>query len=192
MSNIYNAILKRRSIRRFTDDEVPDALILKMINAARVAPSAANIQPLHYVIVKSPKLRDEVFENTMWAGYVKPEGTPPFDKRPRLFVAVLCDSRIKKEKYEQDSGLAIENMILTAWEENVGSCIIAACNKAEIRRILNIPDHFILDCVVGFGYPAHKCDCFDDPSGNIKYTMDKNENFHVPKRPIEDVMTILS
>jgi len=190
MSSIYDAILKRRSIRRFTDEKVPDELITKMINAARLAPSAGNMQPLHYVVVKSPTLRDEIFENTLWAGFVKPAGAPSFEKRPRLFVAVLCDTRIKKENYAEDAGLAIENMILTALEENVGSCIIGALNKEEISRILNIPAYYILDCVIGFGYPAHRCDCFDD-SNNIKYFMDENENFHVPKRPIEDIMTVL-
>lgn len=189
MSNTYETILKRRSIRRFSDKEISDEAIEKMINSARLAPSAANLQPLKYMVIKSPDIRDAVFKNTMWAGYVQPEGAPSFENRPRLFIAVLCDSRIKKENYELDAGLSIENMILTAQEESIGSCIIGAFHKEEVKKILDVPDHLILNCLIGFGYPAHQS-VFYDESENVKYTMDDKENFHVPKRPLKDITII--
>ena len=70
--SVYEAILSRRSIRRFQQKPINTELLRTFVNAARVAPSAANLQPLEYFIVTEEDMRSKIFETIGWAGYIKP------------------------------------------------------------------------------------------------------------------------
>lgn len=186
--NTFDKVLEtRRTIRRFCDRPIAREDMEQLLNLARLAPSGANLQPLRYIAVLSREKCEEVFRETAWAGYVKPHGTPPEGLHPRAFVAVLADSKIRKEGFEFDAGAAVENMVLSAWDKGIGSCIIGAFNRNAVRQILNIDAHYHICCLVALGYPAHECSYFDTETGDIHYTIDENSNFRVPKRPLEEI-----
>lgn len=105
-----------------------------------------------------------------------------------LFIAVVINTDINSS-CETDAGLAISNMTLAAWNHGVGSCIIGACNKPVLSELLGLRREQQLHSVVGFGYPAHKSTVADaQDSEDVKYYLDVDRNYVVPKRRLEDMV----
>jgi nitroreductase len=133
--SLYDLIVSRRTVRRFKQDPIPDEIVTRIMEAARQAPSGANIQPLKYIIVQSPDMCEKVFENTAWAGYLKGEGTPKEGEKPVLYVFLLVDTDIRKDGAEHDCGAAAQNMMLAAWEEGIGSCWIGSLKRDRLKEL---------------------------------------------------------
>lgn len=186
--NVYDIILSRRSIRRFQQKPIQLELLRKFVNAARVAPSAANLQPLEYFVVIEKKLLDKVFETLGWAAYIKPKWAPNEEERPTAYIVILVKSSNNKY-YLRDSSLAAGNIVLTAEEEEIGSCIICNVNREKVRDILKIPKEMIIDSVIALGYKAEKS-VVEDYKGSIEYWRDENKVLHVPKRSMADILHI--
>lgn len=187
--NIYGLILKRRSIRSFKQKPLSLRFLKKLANAARVAPSGANLQPLEYLCINDLAVCGKIFKELAWAAYISPRGTPIEGQRPTAYILVLVNLSIRKENYQYDVGAAMENMILTALDEGVGSCWIGSINRPKLSRILNIPARFLIDSVLALGYPDEtpkivklKKDC--------KYWKDRNHRLYVPKRDVKNIIHI--
>lgn len=181
----------RRTYRRFLQKEISEEIIGEILRAARLSSSAANKQPLSYVVIRSGDMVNKVFACTKWAGYLKPEdGQPGEDEKPVLFIAVVENLDINPD-CDTDAGLAIANMTLAAWNRGVGSCIIGACNKPRLSEMFGLTEAQKLHTVVAFGYPSHKSRVEDVKDGDIKYYLDENRDYVVPKRQLEDVVTYL-
>lgn len=186
---LMDLIRTNRTYRRFKQTAVSDEIIAEVLEAARNAASAANRQPLSYVVVKSQKKVEEVFALTKWAGYLPPEqGQPKKGEEPVLFIGVVENTDINKS-CDTDAGLAIANMRLAAWAHGVGSCIIGACNKPELSRMFGLTQNQVLHTVIAFGYPSHASSIEDMKNDDVKYYLDGNRNYVVPKRRIDDVVT---
>src|SRR5690242_1331989 len=102
----YDLILNRRTIRKFKQQPIERVVLEKLINAARLAPSAANKQPLKYKIVDDPATVNKVFENVRWANYITPAGNPGEGETPVAFIAILIDTEITKGECGSDIGAA--------------------------------------------------------------------------------------
>ena len=87
--DVYEAIISRRSIRRFQQKPISTDLLKKFVNAARLAPSAANFQPLEYFVVTDKDLLDKVFETLGWAAYIRPKWSPSQEERPTAYIIIL-------------------------------------------------------------------------------------------------------
>ena len=186
--SVYELIQKRRSIRRFLPQPIPYQVLEKIVDAGRIAPSGSNLQPLEFVVIDDPELVASVFEQTQWAGYLPPEiGPPPEGQRPTAFIAVLCNQQKSVAWARHDTGASIENMILVALEEGIGSCWIGSVARAEVKRILSIPEHCDVDSVLALGYPNEE-PVMVEFSGSVKYWRDENGIQHVPKRILEEVL----
>ena len=183
---IYEVTISRRSIRRFRDIPVPRQILERCVNAARLAPSAANLQPLEYIIVDENQLLAEVFSTLGWAAYIRPAGDPPEGKRPKAYIIIVNNSNAGTSFTAYDVGAAMENLILVAWAEGVGSCPIASVDRDKLRRILNIPGDYEIPLVLALGYPDESP--VEEPSeGSVKYWKDKTGVLHVPKKKLEMV-----
>lgn len=181
----------RRTYRRFFQKPVSDEIIDEILCAARYASSAANKQPLSYIVVKSPENVQEVFSYTKWAGYLAgEEGKPQKGEEPTLFIAVVENQEISGF-CDTDAGLAISNMTLVAWNHGVGSCIIGACNKGKLSEMFELGENQKIHAVVAFGYPMHKSYIEDAEGDEIRYYLDEEKNYVVPKRKQEDVVRYL-
>lgn len=185
--NTYDLILKRRTIRKFQQREISAEILEKLVNAARFAPSASNLQPLKYIIVNDGGKVQKVFENVKWAGYIAPHGNPSENERPVAYIIILADTGIRKTGYELDVGSAAQNIMLAALEEGIGSCWMGAIDRDEIRKALKIPDVYVIDTLIALGYPAES-PMTEEENGNIKYYKDENVVLHVPKRKLEDII----
>ena len=178
----------RRTYRRFEQRPVSEEILQEILLAARYASSAANKQPISYVVVKEPAEVKEVFGYTRWAGYLPPElGQPKEGEEPVLFIGVV--ENVEMSSFcDTDAGLAISNMTLAAWNHGVGSCIIGACNKQKLSEMFGLTEHQKLHSVVAFGYPSHISYIEDMKEGNVKYYLDENKDYVVPKRRLEDIV----
>jgi len=186
---VYSAVKKRRSIRRFKKKRIPYFILRKLVDVARLAPTAANFQPLEFVIVDKKKLLDDVFQHLRWAGYLKKKGAPEEGRRPVAYIVVLVNkNRCKFPQYVQtDLGAAAENILLTAVEEGLGACWIGAMDKKKISGILQLPKFLSAEYTIALGYPD-EISKIEVLKRSHKYYKDKNAVMHVPKRKISAVL----
>lgn len=182
-------ILKRRSIRNFSQKKIPLRLLKKFVNAARIAPSAANLQPLEYLVVTKPELCKKVFKYLAWAAYITPRGNPKIGCEPTAYIFVLVAAENPSAYTFRDVGAAAENIMLLAQSFGVGTCWLGSINRDKIRSILNIPGRMGIDTVIALGYPKMKS-VVAPFKGSIKYYLDKKGVLHVPKRPLKNILHI--
>ena len=96
MDQLMELLRTRRTYRRFEQKEIPEEVLTDILTAARLASSAANRQPLSYIVIKEPEAVADVFAHTKWAGALPPEvGQPKEKERPVLFIAVIENLDIK-------------------------------------------------------------------------------------------------
>lgn len=180
-------IHSRRTIRKFRQTPLTADQLRSYIDAARVAPSAANLQPLKYIAVQSSEMVEKLFPLVKWAGYLAPDYDPKPGERPTAYVVVCVDSRISQRSSEMDVGAAVENLLLAAWEDGVGGCWMASVERAGVRKLLQIQEHLSISCVVALGYSAEspKEAAVED---SIKYYLDDTGTLCVPKRSMDEVL----
>ena len=122
-----------------------------------------------------------------WAGYITPRGNPKPGYEPTAYIIVLANATIRAKGYEWDAGAAIEHIILTAWEEGIGSCWIASLDREYVRKIFKVPESYLIDSVVALGYPAEQ-PIIEKFKGSVKYWQDEENQLHVPKRALESII----
>jgi nitroreductase len=183
---IFELIKKRRTIRRFKQNSIPIDVLTSIVDTARKAPSAANKQPLEFILVNDTNLLPPLFSHTRWAAYLpKEDGPPPGGQRPVAYVVVLVNKAQTLEKWTaHDSGAAIENMILAALSKGIGTCWIGSLNRESISELLNIPKEYNVDSVLALGYPDEQPQevVFTD---SVKYYK-KNGTLFVPKKTFDE------
>lgn len=187
--DVYDLIVSRRTVRRFRREAVSRETLEKIANAGRLAPSAANLQPLEYVAVDEAAVRDAVFPCLRWAAYIAPAGNPAPGEEPAAYIVLLVNTEIREKGYEYDAGAAMENMILAARDEGLGSCWLISVDKERIREILGVPAAYRVDAVLALGFPAEE-PAAEDFSGSVKYWKDEAGRLHVPKRRLESVLHV--
>jgi nitroreductase len=99
----------------------------------------------------------------------------------------LINQDVKRKEFEHDVGMAVENIILTALEEGVGSCCFGAVEREKLRKKFNIPKKYIIDLVIALGYP-HESPVEEPFENSVKYWKDKKGLLHVPKRKLKDII----
>ncbi|HNZ36110.1 MAG TPA: nitroreductase family protein [Candidatus Marinimicrobia bacterium] len=189
-SDFINIIKTRRTIRQFRQEQVDQAIIIEWVDCARLAPSARNLQPLEYFLITEPKLRERVFPLLRWASYIAPLGDPKEGQHPTGYLVVLINKDLMQSHYAKDAGAAIENFILAAWANGVGTCWLASVEREKLRALLAIPEQYEIDSVVAFGYPAESP--VIENRNEIRYWLDEKNTLHVPKRPLASLLHINS
>lgn len=186
---IEDIVKADRSYRRFHQDKPVDRDTLKsLVNLGRLSPSAANLQPLKYMISNAPEFNARIFPALAWAGYLKDWKGPAEGERPSAYIVILGDTEIRKG-FGCDHGIAAQSILLGAAEKGIGGCMIGSINTEIIRRALDVSERFEVLLVLALGYPKEKIVLEDiGPDGDIKYYRDENDVHHVPKRRLEDVL----
>ena len=158
-SHFLKLVRQRHSIRKFTEKKVEKEKIITCIEAARLAPSAENIQPWRFIVMDKPELIKEFGENaftgiykyTRWAG-----------KAPVL-IAICVDTNFIVHKVGRqiqglqysliDIGITGEHIILQAQELGLGTCWIGWFNPRKAKKVLNVPRSWKLVELIAMGYP---------------------------------------
>lgn len=148
---VIDAILSRRSIRKYTKDAIPEELIVELLKAAMSAPSARNEQPWHFVIIDNRKILNDI-----------PQVHPNASMLPEapLAIIVCCDLRVDEGRgwWVQDCSAATENILIAANAKGLGAVWCGVYPRedrvAGIQKILGFPEHIVPLCIVSIGYPA--------------------------------------
>jgi len=146
------AILTRRSVRRYTGQDVPEELIQKILAAAMSAPSAGNEQPWHFIVVRKKELLEAASRISPYMPMVKDApvailvcGDPGLEKFPGFWV--------------EDCSAAIQNMLLAAHALGLGAVWTGIYPKHEyvdgFKALFKLPEHILPLGLVPLGYPAH-------------------------------------
>lgn len=135
-------IRKRRDIRSYLKKDVPDGVIKKIVEAARLAPSAMNLQPWHFIVIKDR-------ETIKALGALCTSGR--FVVNASVAVVVVTDPSNKW--HEIDGARAVQNIALAGWNEGVGCCWIGAINRDRVKELLHIPQSLHVLTILPFGYP---------------------------------------
>lgn len=144
--DVYEAITGRRSVRKFKEKPVAYAVLEKCVEAAQLAPSAMNGQVCEYVIIDDEKLLPQVLNTvSLWAGVPRPESGWSAGGRPRAYIVTLVNTGLAeksagKRNADYDAALAVENMVLAAQGEGLGSCVITGFSKDRLKQTFNISD----------------------------------------------------
>jgi nitroreductase len=186
--NVHDAILSRRTIRQFAPKPVSREILAKLVDAGRLAPSAANLQPLEFIVVESEDLRNKVFACLKWAASIAPAGNPRPGQEPRAYVFVLVNTHIREKMYEYDVGAAVENMAIAAQAEGIASCWLISIDRPKIMELLNVPPRCKVDSVLALGYPAQESKVEELTETRKQYWQDPDGTFHVPKRTLAGVI----
>lgn len=185
--DVEEAIYKRRTIRRFKQKPIPLEILKKLVDYARVAPAGNNIQAVEYIIVHSEDMREKIFPLLKWAGWLpEKERTPEKGRRPTAYIVVLINTDIKKNA-DFEEGAAIENILLGAVKEKIGTCWMGSNNREELRKLLKIPDNYEIKHIISLGYPDEESK-IDPYKGSFKYWKDEDGMMHVPKRNLDDII----
>ncbi len=191
---VFDAVANRRSIRIFKEKPVDYAIIEKCVDAARLAPTAMNSQLCEYVIVDDKQLLVEILDSVaLWGGVPKPAGGWSPEKKPVEYIVVLINLELEKERgcgranAFIDIGLALENMVLVALEQGVGTCIMTGIDKKRIGEIINAPKKFEVAAMLALGYPDEKV-VLETTFHSVKRWVDEEGVRHVPKRKLEDIL----
>ncbi len=186
---IEDLVLKTRSYRRFRQDEpVGMDTLRRLVDLARITASAANFQPLKYILSADADRNARIFPHLKWAGYLRDWPGPAEGERPAAYVVILCDTRISRSP-GCDHGIAAQTILLAAAERGIGGCMIGSIDKEKLRAELGIEPFHSIVLVVALGYPAEKVVLETvGPDGDIRYWRDEEGVHHVPKRPLEEVI----
>jgi nitroreductase len=141
------ALITRRSIRRYDDNPIHLKILEQIIDAARLAPTANNRQPWEFIIITDKEMRQKIAE---LADYGK------FIAQAPACVAVFCKDT---KYYLEDCSAATQNILLSAWAQGIGSCWVAGDKKPycqPISKLLKVPDGYKLVSLIALGYPVGK------------------------------------
>lgn len=186
---LKDLLKKNRSYRRFYNDKkITRDQLKELIELARLTPSAANLQPLKYILISEEEMNKKVYETLNWAGYLKDWDGPIEGERPAGYIIMLRDKSIT-QKQSVDEGISAQTICLGAVEQGLGCCIIASINRTKLTENLNIDHNFDIALVIALGYPKENVIIEDaKEDGSIKYYRDNKGNHYVPKRSVNELI----
>lgn len=144
-------IFKRRSVRKFTCEDVPDALVEKVLAAGMAAPSAGNEQPWQFLVIKDKSVLKKIGECSPYAGAAA---------EAPVSVIVCGDTSLERHPgfWVQDCSAAVQNMLLEASFLGLGSVWLGIYPLTErvsaLRRLFSLPENIIPFAVLPVGFPA--------------------------------------
>jgi nitroreductase len=139
---VFEAIRKRRSVRSYLPDEVSSEKLERMLEASRLAPSAGNIQPWHFIVVSDLQRRRKLSRGRYARFLVE---SP--------VVLVGCgDRRASPNWYAVDTAIAMQNMVLAATGEGLATCWIGSFSESQVKELLGIPERFRVVALLAVGY----------------------------------------
>ncbi|MDN4754302.1 nitroreductase family protein [Porphyromonadaceae bacterium W3.11] len=158
--NFYELINHRQSDRKYDSSRpIPRDVIDRIINAARLAPSATNSQPWHFIVVDEPELKSKVASalTSTLTGNMNKFATEASAlivilEEPANAMGKMGNLILKKHFPHIDLGIAASHIVLAAAEEGIGSCIIGWVNEKKVRELLDIPNKKAVPLVISLGY----------------------------------------
>jgi len=186
---LADLIRRNRSIRRFdASAPVPLETLRELVDLARLSASAANRQPLRYLLSSDPETNARIFPHTAWAGYLTDWPGPDEGEHPMAWIIIVGD-RETSPTFACDHGIAAQSILLGATEKGLAGCIIASLDREALAAELGLGDRYEILLAVALGRPAEQAVIEElAPGGDIRYWRDEQGVHHVPKRPLEELI----
>lgn len=138
-------LLKRRSIRHYKDEPVPQSVLDKILEAGRQAPSAVNRQPWHFILIQDQIVKEKII-HPRYSRFLK-------DAAFAIVGVCFLDDPVTQRWAVVDTTIALQNMVNAAWLMGVGSCWIGGFRAEKIKEILDIPEEGRVVAIISFGIP---------------------------------------
>ncbi|EAT15065.1 nitroreductase family protein [Desulfuromonas acetoxidans] len=186
---LKDLLLRNRSYRRFhADKAISEEQLTELVELTRYCGCVANLQPLRYLLSVDKERNDRIFNYLGWAGYLKDWKGPAENERPSGYIVIIGDKTIS-DRFDGDSGIAAQSILLGAVEKGLGGCMIGSIQKQKFREEFKIPTRFEIVMVIALGYPAEEVRLVDkEESGDIKYWRDESGVHYVPKRTMDHLV----
>jgi nitroreductase len=143
-TQVLQVIHTRRSVRRYKTDPIPAEDLRAILEAARAAPSAANRQPWHFVVVTDKAIRERVAaacKNQIWMA-------------PAPVIVCACSVPERNERWhDKDTMIAMDHLVLAAWSLGYGTCWIGAFEPDQVREVLEVPENMTIVALTPIGVP---------------------------------------
>jgi len=168
--DVFEALRKRKSVRSYAKTSVPDDVLFKVFDAARLAPSAGNVQPWHFIVVKEDDKRSRIAKGCRYGRFLA--------ESPVVIVA-CGDKKASPRWYAVETSIALEHLVLAATALGLGTCWIGMFNRKDICDMLKIPKKFEVVALMALGYPRKKADLWA-----------KILHAFRPKKKLEDIVSV--
>lgn len=149
--DFYEVIKTRRSVRKYKPDPIPEEILMKILNAARIAPSGNNRQPWKFIVIKDEERKKKMVELCDEQEFIA--------EAPVLIVACGRDIHYNRGKWMGsysmivDVTIAMDHLILAARAEGLGTCWIGSFDNEGIKKFLGIPEDINVVALTPVGYP---------------------------------------
>lgn len=146
--DVLSAIKGRRSIRKYSNKPVEEEKLLKVLEVARLSPSAKNRQEWRFIVVKKSETRMKLTEAI---------GQPFVGEAP--IILVCCGTEVEsimrggQPRYTVDLSIATAYMILEAYEQGLGTCWLGSYDENKVKEVLGIPEGIRVVAITPLGYP---------------------------------------
>ncbi len=155
--DLYQVLQGRRSIRKYKPDPVPAETLAKILDAARIAPSWKNLQCWKFIVVQDPARKERLAESL-------PPTNPALKairEQAPVVIALCADPEQSgvqdgKEYYLLDAGLAMQQLMLAAYAEGLGTCWVCLFDEAKAKAVLQVPDRYRVVGLTPLGVPERQ------------------------------------
>jgi nitroreductase len=145
---VFEAVQKRRSVRAYDSKPIPEDVMGRVLESARISPSAANRQPWHFILVTDPE-KKKALSKGAFAKFIQ--------EAPTIIVA-CGDEKASGKWCIVDTAIATQTMVLTATAEGLGTCWIGSFDEVDVKKQLGIPENLRVVALLPIGYPREKLD----------------------------------
>lgn len=145
---VSEAIRLRRSVRAYDPRPVPEDALTEVLEAGRIAPSAMNYQPWHFIVVRDPDKRKALTDGR----YAK------FLTQSPVVIVGLGDKKASPKWHVVDTTIALQQMVIAATSKGLGTCWIGSFYEDKVRAALEIPERYAVVAMIALGYPKDRVD----------------------------------
>lgn len=190
---MLNLLSENRSYRRFGSRRVSMREMTVLVEAARLSPSAGNLQQLRFLPVTDEAMCASIFSCLGWAGYLKDWDGAAEGERPTGYILFLCSPDVAKTwTVAADCGIAVQSMLLEARTMGLGGCILRNVNRQRLAEILgDVGQSYEVPLILALGEPIEQVRLVPLRDGDVKYFRDAQGIHYVPKRSTEELMVSL-
>jgi len=142
--DVYQCIRSRVAVKAFTPNPIPERVVEKILRAGRWTPSQRNRQPWHFIVVRDRDTLGRLAALTSSGAYIS--------EAPLAVAIVMEDARMP----QFDAGRLIENMLLVAWSEGVGTSFVGGFDRDGAKALLKVPEYMEFITAMPFGYPTEE------------------------------------
>lgn len=156
--DFYETVNIRKSVRAYDSRPVEEDVLERILEAARCSPSAKNLQPWHFIVVRDQAMRTALAEG-MWAKFLKESPV----------VIVGCGNRKESPDWSTvDTTIALQTLVLAATAEGLGTCWVGSFSEEKVKGCLRIPEEWGVVCLISVGYERGKKDLVRTLVGGAK------------------------